>query len=595
MRKLITHITLTFLTILLVSFSYADDVSFVAKTSHSVVKTGDQFKVEFTTNTSINNFSAPDFSNFKVISGPNQSTSMQWVNGNRSSSISISYVLIAIKEGNFTIGPATATAGNTNIQTNSLSISVKKGANVSQQNSQPNKSTSKPNTENLYIKASVSKTKVYMGEQIIATYKLYTKVNIAANELIKSADLNGFWNQEIDLGQHQWRQEVIGGYRWNVATIRKTVLLPQHTGNLEIDPLEMSFTVQERSEPRTFAEQFFGGHIKNVEYKIKSKSIKIKVLPHPTPPEGFDGAVGNLNMVVDISTKEVKANEAVNIKVKISGKGNIPLIDNLAVNFPSDFETYDPKISDNIKTTENGISGSREFDYLVIPRHAGEFKLDPISFTYFNPSTKKYKTIVSDPIIINVAKGEENTNNVTFSGVNKEDIEILGEDIRFIHTGNTEISHTNSSFYNNWLFYFSLLVAPLLFVIVFIFKNKIREAQNDIVGSKNKKANKVANKFLASAKKELTGNDKNAFYDAISNALFGYASDKLNISSSDLNREHIKEKLTSRNISSATINKFIDTIDLCEMARFSPISVSDQEVYNKAETTITKIEEEFKG
>ena len=220
---------------------------------------------------------------------------------------------------------------------------------------------------------------------------LFRSVNIAGNELIKNADLNGFWSQEIDFGNSQWTQEIIGGYRWNVAAIRKIVLFPQRSGNLEIDPLEMKFTVQRRVSGggQSIFDQFFG-KVENVDYNLKSKAIKIKVKPLPKPaPEGFSGAVGNLNMKLNVSANEVKANEAINIKIKISGKGNLPLVDSPEINFPSDFETYDPKINDKIKTDVSGVSGSKEFDYLVIPRHAGQFKIDPISFSYFNPSTKK--------------------------------------------------------------------------------------------------------------------------------------------------------------------------------------------------------------
>lgn len=591
------HIIGTFLLLLVVVSSFAQ-VKFTAGSSHSAVKTGDRFQIQFSANATMKNFKAPDLSKFRVLSGPNQSTQMSWVNGQSSQQITYSYILMAVKEGDYTIGAATATINGEEYKTESFKISVGKGVKV-QQNSGGgnNKNKQASVSDDLYIKATVSKSKVYQGEHLVATYKLYTRVNIADYEFVKAADLNGFWSQEIDLGQSQWKQEIIGGYRWHVATIRKIVLFPQRFGNLEIDPLEMKFVVQQRVQGggQSVFDQFFG-KVENVEYNLKSKPIKINVLPLPEPaPEGFDGSVGSLDMKVDVSANEVKANEAINIVVKVSGKGNLNLVENPIINFPSDFETYDPKVADKTKTTEAGVSGSKEFDFLIIPRHKGIFTIDPITFSYFNPSTKQYQTITSDPIQINVLKGDGSSDNMVYSAQNKEDIKILGNDIRYIHTSNIKLVNAKESFYGSWKFYLALFLAPILFIVAFIFRNKIRAAQRDIVGMKSKKAGKVASKLLSSAKQSLTTNNKNEFYENVSKALFGYISDKLNIPASELNQSNIKDKLIAINVAEATTNELIETIELCDMARFAPISVSEQEVYNKAETIINKIEQEVKA
>ena len=593
------HIGITLLLFITVVTSFAQEVEFTAQTSANEVKTGDRFQIQFTANTSISNFKAPNLSNFRVLSGPNQSTSMSLVNGKTSSTISYSYVLMAVKEGEFTIEPAKGIANGKTYATNPLTISVGKGVKVQQNPTQENNNSAKKesSSEDLYIKSSVNKTNVYQGEQIIATYQLYTRVNIAGNELVKNADLNGFWSQEFDLGQSQWKQEIIGGYRWNVATIRKIILFPQRSGDLEIDPLEMKFIVQQRvaGGGQSIFDQFFG-RVENVEYNLKSKPIKIHVVPYPTPsPAGFKGAVGTIDMKMNVSANEVKANEAVNIKVKISGTGNINLIEKPELIFPKDFETYDPKIKDDIKTTATGVSGSREFDYLVIPRHPGQYKIDPITFSYFNPAIKKYSTITTEPISINVLKGDGSTSdNIVYSSANKEDIQVLGEDIRYIHTNNTTISHSNESFYGSWKFYGLLSLAPFLFLFAFFFRNKIRKAQSDIARVKSKKANKVASKLLSSAKQSIAANNKNAFYEDISKALFGYIGDKLNIAPSELNQTNIKEKLIQININEQTTKELIDTIELCDMARFAPVSTSEQDVYHKAESIINKIEQEVR-
>ena len=599
MRQVIKHTILTLLVLILGNYSFAQEVSFTAVSSHNAVKTGDRFQIQFTANTEIGNFKGPNLSKFRVLSGPNQSTNMSWVNGKTTSSISYSYIIMAVKEGEFTIGPAVASANGKAIKTNSLKIKVSKGVKVQQNGNQGGTKTKTVTSasDDLFIKSSVSRTKVYQGEQIIATYKLYTRVGLAGNELVKNADLNGFWSQEIDFGESVWTKEIIGGYRYSIATIRKIVLFPQRSGELEIDPLEMKFIVQKRVSGggQSVFDQFFG-RVENVEYSLKSKPIKITVLPHPkNAPDDFAGAVGNLNMKVDVSANEVKANEAVNIKIKISGKGNIPLIDSPELTFPSDFETYDPKINDNIKTDASGVSGSKEFDFLVIPRHSGQFKLDPIVFSYFNPTTKKFQTITSDPIEINVLKSDGSTSdNVVYSS-SKEDIEVLGEDIRYIHTTDVSFSQSNEGFYGSWKFYLFLFLAPVLFILTYIFRNRIRIANSDIVGMKKKKASKIAGKLLSFAKQSLATNDATAFYEAISKALFGYIGNKLNIPVSELNQSNIKEKLVGINVSDHISKELIDTIELCDMARFAPVSISEQEVYDKAESIINQIEQEVKA
>lgn len=568
----------------------AQDIKVTAAASHYDVATGDRFKIEFRVNANIDNFKPPKISDFRVLSGPNQSTSMSWVNGKTSANISYSYILMAIKEGSFTIPAAEVTVDGKKYQSNTIEINVSKGANV-QNDPNSNNATVTKNSDDLFIKSSVNKTTVYQGEHLVATYQLFTKINIAANEMVKNADLNGFWSQEINIGQAQWTQEIINGERWNIATIRKIVLFPQRSGELEIDPLEMRFITQKRvSGGQSIFDQFFGQVVEE-EHIVKSKPIKIKVLPHPTPkPDGFINAVGQLKMTTDISANEVKANEAINIKVTISGTGNLPLIDNPQINFPKEFEIYDPKITDNTKTSNAGVSGSKEYNYLVIPRYQGDFTIDPIIFSYFNPSTKKYETIKSNPIVLKINKGDGTENNVTYTAAGKEDIKILGEDIRYIHTDTPQFVLNANNLYNSWKFYSLLLLAPLLFIIAFIIRNKNRAANSDIARVKSRKAGKLASKLLSSAKKSLAANDKNAFYEATSKALFGYVGDKLNIAVADLTQENIKSSLAAKNVDDNIINSLIETIDLCDMARFAPVPVSEQEVYSKAENIIQQIE-----
>lgn len=594
--KNITFKIILLLGVVFINNVVAQEVEFTAATSHNALATGDRFQIEFKVNSKISGFTPPDLSNFRVLSGPNQATNMSWVNGQTSTSLSYSYVLMAIKEGKFTIQPASVVVNGKTYKSNTISINVGKGVQVQQQQQQQKANSDINASDELQIKAAVNKTTVYQGEQLVATYKLYTKIGIAGNELIKNAALNGFWSQEIDLGQTQWTEEIIGGYRWHVATIRKIVLFPQRSGNLEIDPLEMRFVTQKRvSGGQSVFDQFFGKVVEE-EHFLKSKSIKINVLPYPEPkPANFNNAVGNLDMKVDVSSNEVKANEAINIKVKISGNGNLPLIDKINIDFPKDFEVYDPKISDNTKTSVNGVAGTKEYDYLVIPRYPGEYNIEPISFSYFNPATKKYETINSQPLTFKIAKGDGTAANMTYTSGNKEDIKLLGEDIRFIHTNNLIFINPNDNFYGSWKFYLLLLLAPILFILTFIFRNKIRAANSDLAMVKSRKANKLATKLLASAEKSLKENNKNAFYEATSKALFGYVGNKLNIATSELTQANIKEKLKKVAVSDETINELIETLDLCDMARFAPVPVSEQNVYESAKKSINKLENEVKS
>lgn len=599
--KLIRRYILILLGIISLSNGFSQNVKFVAQTSHTEVVTGDRFQIQFSANASISNFKAPDLSDFRVLSGPNQSQSMSYVNGNMTSSTSFSYILMAVKEGTFTIKPAFAAFEGEAFKTNTLTIVVGKGVNVQQQQQQQQNNDESVNiskadaSKDLFIKSSVSKSKVYQGEHLIATYKLYTKVNIVANELVKNADLNGFWSQEIDLGQAEWSQEVFGGFRWNVATIRKIVLFPQRSGTLTIDPLEMKFVVQRRvTGGNSVFDQFFG-RVENVEYNLKSEPLKVTALPLPeNKPASFNGAVGQFELSSSVSTNKVKANEAVNLKIKLSGKGNLPLIDKFKLEFPEDFETYDPKISDNFKTSSNGVSGAKEYDYLLIPRHEGSFTLNGLEFSYFDINTKSYKTLKTPNITIEVEKGTDSGANVTYSGANKEDVLFLGQDIRYIQVNNVKFETQKVSFYNSFWFYFLLALMPILFLTALIFRNRIRTIQADFVGLKSKKAGKVASKHLALAQKSLENKQYQQFFEDISKALFGYCSDKLKIPVSELTKENIATKLEVAKVAKPTISELIATLEMCEMARFAPVSVAEQVVFDKSESIINQIENEFR-
>jgi hypothetical protein len=586
------------------NFLFAQDVKFTASVSKNEVGAGEQFQIDFSVNGNADGFSPPNFSGFQVLSGPNESTSMTSINGNTTVSTSLSYILMAVKEGDFTIGPATATVNGHRLSTNAIKIKVVKGRPVpqnSQAQSVPNNSITEGNpsdlSKSLFIKAIVDKTNVYQGEQITLNYRLYTNVGIEQSQVDNLPVLNGFWNEDIKNLQQQvqWRVETYKGVSYHVADIKQTILFPQHAGNLTIDPIGMTFIVRVQAPSKDIMDQFFGS-FKEVKYKVKSTPVVIHVRPLPDAgkPDSFTGAVGNFNIESSVDKTELKANDALNYKVKVSGSGNIKLLKTLNTNFPADFEKYDPKITDTITNSENGASGSRFYNYLLIPRHQGDFRIEPIKFSYFNPATNRYITLSTKPFHIKVDKGLAERNVTAFSDIDKQDLKMLDKDIRYIKTEDNNLVKSGNEFFGSLGYYLLLLLGPVLCCAAYIYRNQTIKNNSDIVKVKSRRAGKIAAKHLANAQKQLLANDTKAFYEDIFKGLYGYLSDKLNISYANLDRETISTELKGRLVKEQLIGRLLDTLDLCEMARYAPVThISKQEVFEKAKTIINDIENEI--
>lgn len=605
--KKIVQILFFIITVANVSFAQ----KFTAQTSKSKVAVGESFQIQFSLNNNGSNFKAPSLTDFDVYSGPNQSSSMSFVNGAMSQSITLSFLIAAKKEGKFSIGPASITVNGSTIQSNSLSIEVVKGntnANAQNQGNRNQNSTnpSSPTTENvsdnLFVKTAVSKTKVFQGEQISVTYKVYTRYQLRGFQDIKFPDYTGFWAQDVPSNNQQIQvtNETIDGVNYQVAELKRTFLFPQRSGKLEIQPMNIECVVRKQSNRRSrdIFEQFFGGGYEDATYAIKSKSITIDVLPLPetNKPEDFSNAVGDYTFKAELSKDKVKANDAINLTITLTGKGNIKLVDPLKINFPEDFETYDPKTKENITTGVNGVSGTKTFDYLIIPRHQGDYKIDRINFSYFDPEKKLYVTIPSPEFNIHVEKGSENEPSANiFNPRSKEEVKVLGNDIRYIKT-KTILKPKDDYFFSSPLFYLGL-VSPFMAFIGFIFVRRKRIEQNkDAVAVRSRKATKMARKRLSLAEQHLKSNNKELFYIEIFRSLYGYISDKLNIPVADLNKEHISTTLQSKNVNTATILQLISTLDNCEYARYAPSAVSGdlKSIYDNTVELITKIENEIK-
>lgn len=586
---------------------FADDIKFTASVNKTQVATGEVFEVTFAINGNADRFAPPNFSGFQVVSGPNVSTSMTSINGNMTMSNSYTYDLAPTREGTFTIGSASILANGRTLNTNPIRITVVKGQPMQQsraRQSMPDDddlSEASPATDVsklLFIRAVADKTHVYQGEQLTVSYRVYTRVGIMDNQVDKLPELNGFWSQDItDQKQNvQWKTETVKGLRYNVADVKQVVLFPERSGNLTLDPLGMTFIARIPVAPRDFMEQFFGGGAEDKKLKLKSPAITIHVdpLPEAGKPAGYDGAVGSFSINASVDKTSLKANEAINFNIKVTGKGNIKLLKNLNVVFPADFEKYDPKVTDTITSKINGIAGSRVYNYLLIPRHQGSYTIDPVKFSYFNPATGKYVTLTTKPFQITVDKGANESNVTALSSADKQDVKLLDKDIRYIKTGSAGLSKEGDEFSGSALYYLLLLLGPVLAIGAFAYHKWDEQNNSDMVKVKSRKASKIAAKHLASAQQQLINKNPKAFYDDLFKGIYGYLSDKLNIPYAKLDKETIAAALKTRQVSASLITQLEETLDLCDMARYAPVTgIAERDVFEKAKTMINDIENEI--
>lgn len=574
--------------------SSAAAVSFTAKLSHSKVEVGQRFQLTFTINSNGGQFRAPNFGNLRMLSGPNQSQSMQNINGRVSRTTSISYIFTAQEPGTVTINPATINVGNKTYKTKTLKLEVVKqdpnGANATRNNQNQRKKDGQEISDYTFMRAIVNKRSAYVGENVAVTFKIYSQLPIKQfMGMEKTPSLSGFWQQEI--GDHKdlsLEEEVIDGVRYQTLEIQKLLLFPQRSGELTIDPMSVKLGVQVQTRrARTFWDQMMGSYeLKEVTTSSKPITLTIKSLPTAGKPANFSGAVGNYTMKMTASKDSVESNEAIDIKVEVNGTGNIPLINAPKLNFPPDFEIYDPETKNNFSVSSTGVKGRKSFNYLVIPRHSGNFSLKPYSFSYFDLKSNSYKTIDADPINIAVAKGA-NEPEIAYSSSRKEDVELLNTDIRYIHLNGVSLFKMDEMFYGSVLFYVLLALIILIGIALYFYAKKFKTDRADVIGNRKSKANKLAKKRLAKAKRHLDAKENKAFYEEISAALFGYFADKFNISIAELSQEKIIELLPTAELKVETQT----ALEEAEMARFAPeSSINPTILYEKSAEIIRKTE-----
>jgi hypothetical protein len=588
-------------------------VTFTAS-APDVVVSGDQFRLTYTVNTQkVRDFRAPSIKGFEVLMGPSRSqqSSTQIINGNvtSTSSITFTYILMAEKEGTFTIPGATINADGDTKTSNSVKIKVlppdqstgNSGSSGSRgRNAQSaQQAGSKITSNDLFITATASKTNVYEQEAVLLTYKVYTTVDLRQLRGDMHT-LSGIYTQEVDLPQKKtFSLEHYNGRNYNTTVWSQYILFPQKTGKIEIPSITFEGVVAQQVASADPFDAFFNGGSNYTEVKknIVSPKVVLNVSPLPAgKPDNFSGGVGEFTLSSTLSKQEVVTNDAVTLKLTIKGLGNMKLISNPEIDFPKDFEVYDPKEDNQFELTREGISGTKTIEYLVIPRHPGDFTIPAVEFSYFDLKTKQYKTLKTEPYTLKVEKGNGNAEQVISDFTSKEDLKVLGQDVRYIKQGDTTLTRKGDYFFGSlgyWLWY---LIPFVLFVVVGIVCRKQALENANLTKVRTKKANKTATKRMKAAGKLLAEGKREAFYDEVLKALWGYVSDKLSIPVSQLSKDNIEEELTRYGVDADLTKTFLDALNECEFARYAPGNAGEtmDKVYTTAVDVISRMENRIK-
>lgn len=605
LKKIILFIGLAFAGFMAVSEEVRLEMS-----APNAVSVGDQFRLTLSVNARGDNLKLPDLSNFDLLMGPStsQSTSVQIINGRttQSQSFSYTYILRAKEQGTFTIRPASIDVDGKVIVSNPLTIQVVTGRpQQPQQQAQPGDqgepqaSGANISREDLFIRLELNKRNVYKGEQIIATVKLYANPNLPLTgfEEVNLPTYEGFYTQDIDIPQQiNFTREVYNDKIYQVGILKKTVLFPQQTGSITIRPFSITTLVQQRVRQRSFFDDFFTG-LQTARAKLTADAVTISVRDLPPAPSSFYGGVGSFNLTSEISNTEATTNDAVTLKVTISGSGNLRLIQTPKLELSSDFDLYDPSSTDQVRINESGMSGSRTIEYLFQPRMEGEFTIPPIPFTFFNPSSGQYEQRSTPEYRLKVIKGtDDRTTSGVMRTIRKQDVQLIGQDIRYIWQKTSPLKITGKYFFGSPLFYSVYLAGLLLFLVFFVvYRKKMKENAN-LALVRNKKANRVARRHLKLAATYLKKKEEGPFYESVLKAFWGYLSDKLSIPLAGLKRETALEGLYKRQVDQALIDEFLAVVDQCEYARYAPAGGNQamHDLYSTAEKVISKMEKQIK-
>ena len=575
----------------------------------SEVVVGQRFQVSFSLETTgkVSDFRAPVFRNANIVFGPSQGQSSSYSNVNgkitQSHKVSFSYYLVAPAEGSVVIPSASVSVGGKTYKSEQRTIkAVKKASQGTFQNtagtSHRNSSASSQNTvqdldeSSLFLRAVTSQSKMVKGEEVIVSYRLYTNVGVAECQITRLPVYKGFWTEDLPTADHMGT-EVVNGKTYDVFELRRIAAYPQTDGTLTIDPMEIEVNVLLVSRSNSFFDSFFGGGYRKVPKKLKSGKINFSVSPLPTPPEGFNEAVGDFEITSSIDSSSIRTGEPFTIKYTVSGKGNLQLVNDLATHFPNDFEVYAPKTSDNLTRGRQGISGSKTFEYILIPRIQGQYTIEPVTLTFFNPKTKVYETITSDTYTIRVKKGSGSPSATAVFLSEKE--KYRNRDIEYLLLPRNGIRSMVFWIASPW--YWTGMAAMIIaFVVLFLISRHRSKVRKDISRVRWQRSHRMAKKRMTAAKKNLQKGNRELFYASVSTAIWGYLADKYNIDFSQLSIENVQSVLTEKGIKEDAIRSIVETLEHCEYARFTPSDGTDQmnKMYEDALELIAHVESQQK-
>ena len=586
--KLKKHISI-FILLLATSFTFSQ-VKFEAKVSKKKLGVNERLRVDFEMNKDGDNFNPPDFANFTVVGGPNQSVSNSWINGKRSYSKTYSYFLAPKKRGQFTIKQASIEIDGETYKTTPIKIMITAAVDKPKDGNNAEYIAS----ENIHLVAEVSNTNPYLNEPIYVVYKLYVSPNTGVDNWreIDSPRYNDFWSQNIDVKGLKVQNGTYKGEDYRYLVLRKTVLYPQKTGKLNIEPLSLDII----AEVPTNRRDIFGGRLMtraNRTVSAGNRIINVKPLPEIGKPADFTGAVGDFEFRVTASKDELNASESLQAKVEVSGKGNLKLFNLPEINLPSSLEVYEPEHNESVRTNLEGMRGSISDSYTIVPQYKGKYPIPSISFSFFDLKTESYKRISSEEIVIDVLEGPTANDNTNATLSNKQPILASNNQFAFIKT-KTNLKSTKPNYFFKTKTFWSLLLLPFLAIpLAVVLRRKKAERDADVFGNRIRKADRLARRYLSTAKKVL--GKKEAFYVALEKALHNYLKAKLHIETSEFSKEKIKNLLNDKQVEESTTSNFLSLLESCELARYTPSTqVEMQRDYDKAAETISKIDKQIR-
>ena len=567
----------------------AQEATLKAKVSKNKLGVNQRLRIEFSIDKQGgDNFSPPKFTNFKVVGGPSQSVSQSWINGKVTFSQSYTYIIQPKRKGAFSIASASIKIGGKFIKSEPVKVIVLDAVEIPKNPNDPNYVAQ----QNIHLVAEISKANPYVGEGIYVEYRLYVSENVSVYDtsISEAPKYNGFWNQDIKVNGFPVKMGKYNGENYRYIVLQKALLIPTKTGKLSIDPMRMDIVI---GVPSGRAD-FFGNAItKNIrrEFASTKKIIRPKSLPLEGKPANFAGAVGDFNFNVALSKDILKANETSQVQLKISGKGNLKLFELPTVETPAELEMYQPERKERVRVNASGISGAVTDTYTVVPLYKGKYKIPSISFSYFNPKEKKYKIIATEDFFVDVQEGKELI-TVDTSSVRKQEVVSTGKNFRYIATKTNFITTKKIDFFKSNLFYI-LFLLPLIAIPIGVFIGKKNEERNnDILGNKTRKAEKLAKKYLSKAQKQL--GKKEAFYEALERALHNYLKAKLGVETAEISKERITEILKGKNVEATAIHQFIEVLKNSDFARYTPFTATEmKEEFERAKSVIVQLDKQL--